>query len=83
MRCISPEDDILIQYDMYVPAGISPTSYTAGISNPSSNNNICDLLYEQFSSHLYLPNWCTFDNRQLILIYRSAVILILELVKCV
>lgn len=34
MRCISPEDDILIQYDMYVPAGISPTSYTAGISNP-------------------------------------------------
>lgn len=34
MRCISPEDDILIQYDMYVPAGISSTSYTAGISNP-------------------------------------------------
>lgn len=34
MRCISVEDDILIQYDMYVPAGISPTSYTAGISNP-------------------------------------------------
>lgn len=25
---------ILIQYDMYVPAGISSTSYTAGISNP-------------------------------------------------
>lgn len=84
MRCISPEDDILIQYDMYVPAGISPTSYTAGISNPLVT--IISVIYYMNNFHptyLYLPNWCTFDNRQLILIYRSAVILILELVKCV